>query len=126
MPTIRIPGRPVPKGRPRFKVIGGQVRVFTPATTTQYEQKVAAAWRAAKLPMFDGPVAIEVHISTDGAVVTVVPITVTEASTKLRSDLDNVVKALMDGLNGVAYTDDRQVVQIVAYKVAALPDAQSA
>lgn len=31
-------------------------------------------------------------------------------------DIDNYVKAVLDGLNGVAYLDDRQVVQVFATK----------
>jgi Holliday junction resolvase RusA-like endonuclease len=42
-------------------------------------------------------------------------ITVKEES-KLRGDLDNYVKSLLDGLNGVAYEDDKQVVNLKAFK----------
>jgi Holliday junction resolvase RusA-like endonuclease len=35
---------------------------------------------------------------------------------KLRGDVDNYVKSLLDGLNGVAYDDDKQVVNLHAYK----------
>ena len=38
---IVIPGQPKSKGRPRF----ARGRVFTPATTLQYERLVAAAAR---------------------------------------------------------------------------------
>ena len=34
-----------------------------------------------------------------------------------KPDIDNVIKCVMDGLNGVAYADDRQVTLIVAEKV---------
>jgi len=34
----------------------------------------------------------------------------------LRGDLDNYVKLLMDGLNGVAWLDDKQVTIITAVK----------
>lgn len=33
-----------------------------------------------------------------------------------KPDIDNLIKGVLDGLNGVAYTDDRQVVQIAARK----------
>lgn len=31
-------------------------------------------------------------------------------------DLDNVIKSVLDGLNGVAFDDDAQVAQITAFK----------
>jgi Holliday junction resolvase RusA-like endonuclease len=35
---------------------------------------------------------------------------------KLRGDVDNYVKSLLDGLNGVAYDDDKQIVNLKAFK----------
>lgn len=35
----------------------------------------------------------------------------------IKPDIDNIVKCIMDGLNGVAYKDDKQVVHIVAQKL---------
>ena len=34
-----------------------------------------------------------------------------------KPDLDNAIKSILDGLNGVAYYDDKQVVQISATKM---------
>ena len=38
------------------------------------------------------------------------------AESSLRGDVDNYVKSIMDGLNGVAYLDDGQVMNIKAHK----------
>lgn len=35
----------------------------------------------------------------------------------IRPDIDNLCKFILDGLNGVVYHDDRQVVNLVAYKL---------
>lgn len=34
-----------------------------------------------------------------------------------RPDLDNLIKLVLDGLNGVAYEDDRQIARISAAKI---------
>ena len=34
----------------------------------------------------------------------------------VKSDIDNLCKAIMDGLNGVAYEDDKQVIDLEAHK----------
>ena len=35
----------------------------------------------------------------------------------IRPDIDNLAKFVLDGLNGLAYHDDRQVVKLVIYKL---------
>ncbi|KKN03272.1 hypothetical protein LCGC14_1109380 [marine sediment metagenome] len=37
----------------------------------------------------------------------------------VRSDIDNLCKSICDGLNGLAYEDDRQIVKLTATKVMA-------
>lgn len=39
-----------------------------------------------------------------------------------RLDIDNAIKAVLDALNGVAYADDRQVIQLAARVGSAIPD----
>ena len=36
---------------------------------------------------------------------------------KLRGDIDNYAKSILDGLNGVAYTDDKQIVSLELRKL---------
>ena len=114
-----VPGEPIGKGRPRFSSQGGRPRTYTPPRTAEYESRIAQAFRAAggeiapRIPLM---VAIRVikgipnsaprHIKAmmrDGYIV---PDT--------RPDLDNVIKAVLDGLNGLAWHDDSQATAIVA------------
>ena len=90
--------------------------MYTPQKTASYESLVALVAHQAMtgLPPFVGPVSL--------SVVALFPIprswarrrqeaarTGAELHTK-RPDLDNVVKAIKDGLNGIVWRDDCQVV----------------
>lgn len=106
--TVVINERPVPKGRPR---LGRRGRVFTPEKTLMAEAVIREAWDG---PKFEGPVSIKVVFSPTGTEVTVMEYDGTQS--KLRGDIDNYVKTLMDGLNGVAWDDDKQVHYVEAHK----------
>jgi len=117
-----IPGPPVAKGRPRSFVRNGRVGHYTPDKTARYENLVKLAARQAMgdLPPADGPVSLVVSAfmgipaswsqkkQRAAALGEVVP-------TK-RPDLDNIVKAIKDGANGVTWRDDAQVVDVRASK----------
>jgi len=98
--TFSVLGRPQPKQRPRLG-IGG--RVYTPAATKAYERNVALAYLVAsngfKRASYLGEIELYIRCDVRGVA---------------RSDLDNVVKCICDGLNGIAYADDAQVSRIVA------------
>ena len=114
-------GPPQGKGRPKASSRGGFVRMYTPAATRQYEEKIA--WSAV-LARADWPV-LETPISL--RVVAHHPIPISWSKRKQQQalqgdlvpgkpDLDNVAKAVLDALNGVIYLDDKQVVRLVAEK----------
>jgi len=109
--TITVNTKPVPKGRPRMTRRG---RVFTPQTTIDAETIVRKAWTG---PCYDGDVSLVCQFTKEGIRITVSEIaegTLTKST--LRGDLDNYVKLLMDGLNGVAWQDDKQVKLLIATK----------
>ena len=119
---IRVPGDPVPKGRPRATAIGGQARMYTPAATRAYEQRVAVAAReaTAKAPPMDGALSVSIEITMP------IPASWTKAKRADalagmvmptgRPDLDNLIKALTDACNGIVWRDDAQIVRLMAEK----------
>ena len=110
MIDLVIHGKPVGKARPRFSRRGNKVVTFTPRETQIYEQNVKSLAQVAMLgkAMFEGPVKVTIkayfaHKKKTGWHIS-------------RPDIDNVVKAILDGLNGVVFADDAVVAQLVASK----------
>lgn len=89
-------GRPVPKGRPRVTRRG----TYTPAATVIAETSIASRARAAGARLHDGDIQIALEFAF--------------ADQRPRGDIDNLVKTVLDALNGIAYRDDRQVVSLRA------------
>jgi len=124
MIEFHIPGEPVAKGRARSFIRGGHIAHHTPKKTANYESLVALAAQfhmaATRQAMLEGPLLL-----TFSAVFTIpkswskkrkaandlVPEFVTK-----RPDLDNIAKALSDGMNGVVYADDSQIVKMSCCK----------
>ena len=115
--VLRVPGRPVGKGRPRFNRSTG--RVYTPAQTVTFEQRVQTEWIAAGRPRLpDGPFVAQIaavyqrpasHMLKNGGLSAAgrrAPFPMPPV------DLDNLAKSLLDAGNGLLYKDDRQAVQL--------------
>lgn len=96
---ITVPGRPVPKGRPRLGVRGKTAYVYTPPATREYEKLVGWVAKCSGCKPIDGAVAVTLTVYTRG-----------------KMDVDNMAKSILDGLNGVAYEDDDQVVELLVRK----------
>lgn len=110
MIDLVIYGKPVGKARPRFSRRGGKVVTFTPRETQIYEQNIKSLAQVAMIgkAMLEGPVKVTItayfaHKKKTGWHIS-------------RPDIDNVVKAILDGLNGVVFADDAVVAQLVASK----------
>jgi len=100
MIRITVPGRPVPKARPRLGVRGRKAYVYTPPETKEYENLVGWVARCAGCKPLNGPLAVELHLFIRGR----------------SGDVDNYCKSILDGLNGIAYVDDDQVVELLVRK----------
>ena len=120
---IVVAGEPVAKGRPRVSVRGGKPQSYTPAKTRNYENlvKMAAGNAMDGRQPFDVPLTMRVVVS--------VPIPTSWSGKRQRMaeegllhpakrpDLDNFVKAALDGCNRIVFADDSQVVTMHAYKL---------
>lgn len=126
--SFTIPGAPQGKGRPRIGRVGSHARMFTPATTVAYEGLVAHTAQCAMsgLPLFDQALGVSLVLSC--------PVPASWSQKKQRAalagevrptskpDIDNVVKAVFDGLNGVLWRDDVLVTDLsVAKRYSAKP-----
>lgn len=90
-----VPGEPVPKSRARVTKRG----TFTPTATREYENRV----KAISLMARRAHVAVPLDATAWNVVVHLYRYRRTKA------DADNMVKAIMDGMNGTLYADDSQV-----------------
>lgn len=111
-----VHGKPRGKARPRF----ARGHTYTPRETVEYERAIATSYIEHGGRMYDGAVYLKVTAyygipkSWPKAKKTEVISKALMPQTK--PDIDNIVKVVMDGLNGVAYADDKQVVRVVAEK----------
>lgn len=113
-------GEPVAKGRPRMTKSG---HAFTPERTVNYENFVKWTYAAYENRVtFDD----EAQIRACMRFYFPIPKSTSKKNKELmrsgkirptkKPDVDNCVKAILDALNGLAYHDDSQVVEVEALK----------
>lgn len=115
--TLTIPGKPFGKQRPRFSRKNGVA--FTPKETVSFEQTVRTIAAQHFPEPIDGPVKITVLASFECAKSWSKKKTaqLIHRPHTQRPDLDNIAKAITDGLNRVAYADDSQIAEMLCRKV---------
>jgi len=110
---------PQAKERPRFNPFSKQVTAYTPKKTTEFQEEVRRVVtlefsKTREFPIYPGGVPLEVNVDLvfkrigkfkpkkygDGL-----------QWKPTKPDFDNVVKAVLDALNGVLWEDDAQVVK---------------
>ena len=107
-----IPVRPKPKQRPQH----GRGYTYTPKETREYEQMVGIYARIAVKRPLRGAIRVKVDFYLP------IPKSWPEGKKRLaeageirpasKPDLDNLEKALFDGINGIVWIDDAQVVEV--------------
>lgn len=120
--AFTVPGEPQGKGRPRACIHAGKVATYTPQKTASYEGLVAVLAQSAmagRTP-FGGACAVDLQILVSvpaswSKKKRAVALTGGLYPTK-KPDVDNVVKAVCDGMNGIVWHDDVQAVDVVTSK----------
>lgn len=128
--TIRftITGAAAPKERVRHRIVTPKgkrafVQVYTPKETVEYENRVKAAARRAWGDAEPSRRPIELQVTIYVEIPDSWPKWKREAATRGEilptgvPDVDNIVKAVSDAMNGVIYRDDGQVAAVDAVKL---------
>lgn len=121
-------GEPIGQARPRFARIGGHVRTYDTAKSKDNKAYIRlSAQQAMQEQGFvcsEKPLAVEIFAymsipaskskkfkerAIDGK----------EKPTK-KPDADNIIKAVLDALNGVCYKDDKQIIDVRCVKAYAV------
>lgn len=111
MITIIIPGDPVPLPRERVKVIRGKPHHYRTGPIVAYQETVRLlANQACQCPLL-GPLIVQIDFTLER------PATTKFAVPACKPDIDNLVKGVLDALNGIAYRDDKQVIELHARKL---------
>ena len=118
-----VPGTPRGKQRPRVCRINGRSITYTPRQTAEYESQIKSMYFKVANFKFERYVPLEVAILALFA-------PPKNASKKVRAlmlggeilptkrpDGDNVIKVVLDALNGVAFHDDGQICKIYFEKM---------
>ena len=114
MVKFTVPGKPQGKARPRFNTYTG--RTYTPSKTGAYERLIALCFKQAGGKLLDGAIRIDIKayypIAKSHTKKAKAGMESGEIKATIKPDIDNVAKAVLDGLNGVAFEDDKQVINL--------------
>lgn len=100
MQYLVIPGKPVPKARARVRFYDGRVMSYTPPKTREFEKAIRVYASHAGVRLQRGRLATVMIFQTNGP-----------------GDIDNLIKSVHDGLNKIAWEDDRQIKAVLAIKL---------
>ena len=115
---FEVPGQPRGKERPRWTMVSNTSIVYTPKNTRGYEDMIKTYYKINNFKAFKKDEALEVS-----AIAYYQIPKNTKKSNKLlmlkgnmlptkKPDIDNIMKVVLDALNGIAYHDDSQVCKV--------------
>lgn len=117
--VLTIPGTPYAKKRHRIGTIAGRARAFNPAENKRFEDVV----RQIAAPHFPEPIVGPVRVEITAAFAPPASWSKRKRAEMLwtrhcqKPDCDNLAKAVLDGLNRIAFADDSQVAVLSTGKV---------
>ncbi|ENY8496187.1 RusA family crossover junction endodeoxyribonuclease [Clostridioides difficile] len=116
--NFTIDGEPVGKERPRFNL--ATKRTYTPNKTKSYEELIKWLYQSKVKYRFTGYIKMTIRCYYSIAKNNSKKVKEQKRNNVLRPskkpDIDNVIKVVADSLNGIAYKDDTQIVEVVASK----------
>lgn len=112
---------PVEQARPRATRMGRGIRLYDPKKVSVYKKQLGMMFRFQyKQAPLAGPLKVEMNFFRH------VQSSVSKKERKLRlsgshrpvvkPDTDNYIKSTLDGLNGLLWEDDNQIVDLIAHK----------
>ena len=108
---------PVAKGRPRFNTKTG--RTYTPAKTKKFETFIM---RTAEDQYKDEPLEGPLEVIIEFFITRPKSVSIEKRPYPIvKPDLDNFIKGVLDGLNGITWYDDNQIINLTARKRYAAP-----
>jgi Holliday junction resolvase RusA-like endonuclease len=115
---IFIPGDPVAQPRPTISTRGGFARAYVDAKHPihAYKQAVRLAYVNAGGEVLEGPVEVRITCWFWRPKSHSKKRSVTPEPKTIKPDSDNLGKAILDSLNGIAYHDDSQVYKLTVEK----------
>ena len=109
--VFEVPGKPQGKARARtfYNKRAGKTMSITPEGTVNYENLIKVMFlqsRPEQFKLITTPVAVHIIAHYRKAKANKMP------APMLKPDADNICKCVLDALNGVAYQDDKQVIDV--------------
>ena len=118
--SFTVPGQPQGKGRAKVTTRNGFAHAYTPEKTILYENLIKMCFLETKAERLQGALEMTIFAFYQ------VPKSFTKKkrndalngnlTPQTKPDVDNIAKVVCDALNGVAYEDDKQIVELTVKK----------